>query len=206
MAKENITALTDEELIHRYRNSHKKIYLGELYQRYTHLVFGVCLKYFKNEEDAEDNTMQIFELLISELKRHHITAFRPWLYVVVKNHCMMEFRNIAKNNKVNRKLQYELGGISVENTEESHLLEEGDKEGDKEFVLEHLKNGIDELREEQQTCIELFYLKDCSYAEVSKITGYSLNEVKSYIQNGKKNLKRYITAKNEQEQKGNEIS
>ena len=197
MAKENISALTDEELVHRYRNSHETTYIGELYQRYTHLVYGVCMKYLKNEAIAEDLTMQIFEKLIADLKRHHVTAFKPWLHVVVKNECMMEFRKTSTAGKNELKLKFELNE-NVENAEAEHLKEAEDKE----FVLRYLKEGIDELKSEQRECIELFYLKECSYQEVSRITGYTMNEVKSYIQNGKRNLRNYITAKNDRAKEG----
>lgn len=182
----------------RYRNSHDMAYIGELYLRYTHLIYGVCVKYLRDEAAAEDATMQIFEKLITELKKHHITSLKPWLHAVVRNYCMMEFRKEATDGKRKAALKAELGGI-VENPEENHLNDAKDKE----FVLQHLKEGIDELKEEQRICIELFYLKDSSYSEISLITGYSANEVKSYIQNGKRNLKNFITAKNEQAQKGN---
>lgn len=193
MARENLTGVSDEELVHRYRNSYDTLYIGELYQRYTHLVFGVCMKYFKNEMESEDATMQIFEKLINDLKKHHITAFKPWLHTVVKNHCMMHFRKESTDAKRKQELKTATGNI-VENPEDVHLQEAQDKE----FVLQYLKDGIDELKEEQRTCIELFYLKECSYNEISTITGYSMNEVKSYIQNGKRNLKNYISARNEQ--------
>ena len=194
---ENYSILTDEELVERYRNSHETVYIGELYQRYTHLVFGVCMKYFKDEATAEDASMQIFEKLITELKKHHITAFKPWLHTVVKNHCMMLFRKDSTEEKRLGLLKKETGNV-VENPEENHLQEAAEKE----FILQHLKEGIDELKEEQRVCIELFYLKESSYAEITLITGFNLNEVKSYIQNGKRNLKNYITAKNERSQKG----
>lgn len=200
MQKETLTQLTDEELVHRYRNSHETKYVGELYQRYTHLVFGVCLKYLKNNAEAEDATMQIFEKLISELKKHHITTFKPWLYVVVKNECMMKFRKNSTEQKHLSSFKNEAGN-SVENTEDLHLQELEDKQ-DKEFILEHLQEGIEELKEQQQECIELFYMKDCSYLEITKITGYTMNEVKSHIQNGKRNLKKYIDVKNEQPENG----
>ena len=200
MQKETLTQLTDEELVHRYRNSHETKYVGELYQRYTHLVFGVCLKYLKNNAEAEDTTMQIFEKLISELKKHHITTFKPWLYVVVKNECMMKFRKNSTEQKHLSSFKNEAGN-SVENTEDLHLQELEDKQ-DKEFILEHLQEGIEELKEQQQECIELFYMKDCSYLEITKITGYTMNEVKSHIQNGKRNLKKYIDVKNEQPENG----
>ncbi len=196
---EDYTTLTDEELVERYRNSHETVYIGELYQRYTHLVFGVCMKYFKDEATAEDASMQIFEKLISELKKHHITAFKPWLHTVVKNHCMMLFRKESTEEKRKTMLKHDTGNV-VENPEENHLQEAAEKE----FILQHLKESIDELKEEQRICIELFYLKESSYSEISLITGYSQNEVKSYIQNGKRNLKNFITAKNERAQKGHD--
>jgi len=198
LVKEDITRLTDEELVHRYRNSHETSYIGELYQRYTHLVFGVCVKYLKQEAAAEDATMQIFEKLIADLKKHHIVSFKPWLHTVVKNHCMMEFRKNSSATKNNNQFKNDLKTV-VESEEADHLKEAQEKE----FVLEHLKEGIDELKPEQRECIELFYLKDCSYAEITKITGYSTNEVKSYIQNGKRNLKNYITAQHDKAQQGN---
>jgi RNA polymerase sigma-70 factor (ECF subfamily) len=86
----------------------------------------------------------------------------------------------------------------VENPDENHLSVVNDRE----FVLQYLKEGIDELKDEQRVCIELFYIKNVSYSEISTITGYGLKEVKSYIQNGKRNLRNYITAKNEQSQEG----
>ncbi len=197
MAREDYSAISDEELVQRYRNSHETIYIGELYQRYTHLVFGVCMKYFRNEAEAEDATMQIFEKLINDLKKHHITAFKPWLHIVVKNHCMMHFRKETSQGKKMADLKYELKG-GVENPEESHLEEALEKE----YILQHLHEGIETLKKEQRICVELFYLKDQSYVQISEATGYSLNEVKSYIQNGKRNLKNFISLKNEQAKKG----
>jgi len=196
--KEDFKNLSDEDLVHRYRNSHETYYVGELYERYTHLVFGVCLKYLKNEAVAEDVTMQVFEKLMTDLKRHHITAFKSWLYVVVKNHCMMQLRKESGDNKKKKEWRNEVSEF-MENMEADHLQESEDRGTDKEFILQHLKHGVDELREEQRMCIELFYLKDCSYNEISAITGYSMKEVKSNIQNGKRNLKNFVNAKNDEQ-------
>ncbi|MBL0311059.1 MAG: sigma-70 family RNA polymerase sigma factor [Bacteroidetes bacterium] len=194
---ESYKELADEELIHRYRNSHQTAYVGELYQRYTHLVFGVCIKYYKNVADAEDATMQIFEHLIKELKKHDIQSFKPWLHVVVKNHCMMRFRKEASEGKKQGQWEKDTQGV-VESGDTEHLNEVEDKE----FILKHLHDGIEELKEEQRTCIELFYMKNCSYSEITAITGYNTKEVKSHIQNGKRNLKNIINKKNDRQQKG----
>lgn len=121
--------------------------------------------------------------------------------MVVKNHCMMHFRKESSESKKEAKLKFELGNI-VEKEEVDHLQEAEDKR----FVLQYLKEGIDELKDEQRTCVELFYLKECSYTEISSMTGFTLNEVKSHLQNGKRNLKNYITAKNNEAQNGkNEV-
>jgi RNA polymerase sigma-70 factor (ECF subfamily) len=66
-----------------------------------------------------------------------------------------------------------------------HLNKAEEKE--KQFVA--LENAIEELSAEQKKCVDLFYLKEKSYVEIAEITGFTLNEVKSYIQNGKRNLK-----------------
>jgi RNA polymerase sigma factor (sigma-70 family) len=182
--------LSDEELVHRYRNSHDTAYIGELYVRYTHLVYGVCLKYFHNDADAQDAVMQIFEKLIKELKKHHIEAFRPWLHTVVRNHCMMQFRQEAGTTKKEAELKKTLKD-SVESPDTDHL-HNGDE---KELMVLYLSTGMESLKEEQRACVEMFYLQDKSYQQISEETGYSLNEVKSYIQNGKRNLKNYITEK-----------
>lgn len=192
--------MTDEELVHRYRNSHETAYVGELYQRYTHLVYGVCMKYLRNEAEAEDVTMQIFEKLIQDLKKHHVTVFKPWLHIVVKNECMMKFRKETTNAKKQTKLKFELN-TSVESEPVDHLQDAEDKKqeaDDKEFVLRHLQEGIDELKDEQRQCIELFYMKEATYSQIVSITGYSMNEVKSHLQNGKRNLKKFIIAKNDE--------
>ena len=181
--------MSDEELVERYRNSHDTAYI-ELYVRYTHLVYGVCLKYFHSDADAQDAVMQIFEKLIVELKKHHVETFRPWLHTVVKNHCMMHFRKEAAANKKEAQLINNVKA-SVENIEPDHQ----DTELEKEQMAKYLSNGLTGLKEEQRRCVELFYLKDRSYQQIAEETGYSLNEVKSYIQNGKRNLKIYITDK-----------
>lgn len=188
--------LSDEELINRYRNSHDLKYVGELYHRYSHLAYGVCLKYFKNNAAAQDAVMQIFEKLISDLKKYHVTTFKSWLHTVIRNHCMMQFRantaTIRNTQEYKQEIQNE-PQFDMENQLELHL----EAAEEKEWLLEHLNESINDLRDEQKSCIELFYLKEKSYQEISAITGYSLNEVKSYIQNGKRNLKNIIIAKHE---------
>jgi RNA polymerase sigma-70 factor (ECF subfamily) len=150
----------------------------------------VCLKYFQNDADAQDAVMQIFEKLIKELKKHHVEAFKPWLHIVVKNHCMMHFRKEASDTRKEAELKNNVKG-AVENIDTDHL----DSEAEREQMVSYLATGMSSLRDEQRACVEMFYLKNMSYQQISEQTGYSMNEVKSYIQNGKRNLKNYITEK-----------
>ncbi len=188
MSKINYHNVADEDLVEYYRNSHDTVYVGELYTRYTHLVYGVCMKYLQNDNDAKDATMQIFEKLLKELKKHHITAFKPWLYMVVKNYCMMEFRKAASQKTNTQKIVKEQQQ-NVETDVDAHL----DEKAEKELMLNGLEKGLSALKPEQQQCVKLFYLEELSYKDIAEKTGFSLNDVKSHIQNGKRNLKLFLT-------------
>ena len=175
---------TDEELIHQYQLTQDTGYLGELYQRYTHLVYGMCLKYFKEEEDSKDAVMQIFEKLLQVLKTQEVSKFQHWLHVLVRNFCLMELRKRkSRDTTYLEPLAESNPGILNIPQEDNFQLEE---------QLQHLENGLDHIPPSQKSCIELFYLQKKCYQEIAAITGYDLNKVKSYIQNGKRNLKIYL--------------
>jgi RNA polymerase sigma-70 factor (ECF subfamily) len=180
---------SDEELITSYRFSHDTKYIGELYQRYTSLVFGVCMKYLKDPMEAEDAVMQIFEKLMEDLKRHEVDYFKGWLHMVARNHCLMKLRKDQTSLKRESGYQNHQQTL-MESGESIHL---NDEAAEKEQVLELMHLHLSDLKEEQKTCIELFYLKDKSYKEVAEMTGFSLKEVKSHIQNGKRNLRNKMT-------------
>ncbi len=181
-------------LLTQYRISGDLSIVGELYKRYSHLVFGVCMKYLKNEALAEDLSMQVFEKLITDLKNHEVNNFRPWLHMVTRNECLMHLRR----DKKMRVVELEPGRTEdddadvVEFASEEHL----DDVHLKEEQLVMLEAGIRELNEDQRTCIELFFLHKRSYQEIADLTGYDLNKVKSYIQNGKRNLRIYMEKRN----------
>lgn len=179
----NIQSLTDNELIVRYKKSGDNSLVGELYKRYSHLVYGVCLKYFKNEEESKDAVLQIFEKLMTDLKKHEVANFKSWLHSVAKNHCLMFLRKQQTQQK--RVNEYE-ATYQVEEVFSAPFAVHEKEE--KELVLTDLEKAITTLKEEQRICIELFFLQEKRYNEVSDITGFTIKQVKSYIQNGKRNL------------------
>ena len=184
----DLKSLSDEELIHHFKTSFDNSIISELFERYTHLLFGVCMKYLKNQEDSKDAVMQVFEQLFEKLKTQNIQNFKSWIYTVAKNHCLMKIRHdqtILKHREVvYSKMQEEI----MEFTETNHPY----KEEELNSPIPKLKKGIEQLNVSQRRCIELLYLQDKSYKEVADITGYSMKQVKSYIQNGKRNLKIYL--------------
>lgn len=187
---ENLSVLTDPELIARYKFTLDKNYVGELFKRYSHLVLGLCINYFKNKDEAKDALIQIFEKLFEELRKREVENFPGWLTFVSRNHCISVLRK--RKTEFERKTDY---SYSEEKFVESY---EGLRHDEKEIQLQQLEEAVKQLDYEQRICIELFYLKERSYNEISAATGFSLKEVKSYLQNGKRNLRILFSTKNEQ--------
>ena len=160
-------------------------------ERYALLVLSVCMKYLKDESLAKDLTMQVFENLFVDLKKHQISNFRPWLYTVAKNSCLLYLR---KDKRSNEKLEQYKKDTALVMEKELFMYPDEDA---KEQLLLKLEACLTKLNSEQRIAIDLFFLQNKSYYEVAEITGYNLNEVKSYIQNGKRNLKQCITTNDE---------
>lgn len=179
----NRPRLSDSDLIDRYRFSHDNAYIGELFLRYSHMLFGVCLKYTKDEEKAKDTVMDVFEKVLKELKRHPVENFRTWVYSVAKNQCLMDLRKEKRVDARQEEFEY-LSKETVEFDLPEHLNGESDAETDRK-----LDAAIDELKDGQRECIRMFYFEKRSYEEIEAKTGYSYKEVKSFLQNGKRNLK-----------------
>jgi RNA polymerase sigma factor (sigma-70 family) len=180
-----LSHLSDNELVQAYKATSDKLLVGELYKRYTHLVLGMCIHYFKDKDVAKDVVVQIFEKLFDELKKREIESFKGWLTFVVRNYCISELRKMQTQLNRDLEYQYEVKQQAIEVDSEALAAEEQ--------KLEVLEKALDSLNPFQKRCIELFYLKNMSYIQIVEMTGYSVNEVKSYIQNGKRNLKMLMT-------------
>jgi len=181
--KKKISHHTDIELLDKYRLDGNSAWLGELYNRYSHLVFGLCLKYLKDEEAAKDAVLNIFEKLIAELKNREVATFQHWLYAVSKNHCLSILRNDGREHR--RKVVYH-HEVSSNVMEENDILSHAQM---RETNLLRLEAAIRKLSDEQKECITLFYLNERSYKDIVETTGYTIGEVKSHLQNGRRNLR-----------------
>ena len=178
--------ISDQELLKNFYTTHDAEWLGILLPRYTLLLLGVCMKYLKNEEEARDCVQQIFLKVITELRKYKVEYFKSWLYMVAKNHCLMKIRDSH-------------GKIPVELTERN--MQGAEELPDKQSLLqddqaiELMNEALGELSPEQRQCVTLFYLQKKSYQEISEETRFTMMQVKSYIQNGKRNLKLMIEKK-----------
>jgi len=176
--------ISDKELMDHYYSDGNNEWIGILLQRYTLLLLGTCMKYLKNEQDAKDSVQQIFLKVITEIPKYRVEYFKSWLYMVARNYCLMLLRD--KN-------------IILPVVEEKHgqLTEETDLDAilSKEKNLNLIEDSLQELNEDQKKCVVLFYIHKRTYNEISDHTGFSLLQVKSYIQNGKRNLKLLVERK-----------
>lgn len=168
----------DQELLERYLATRNLELLGQLFRAHSSMVYYVCYRYFQNTERSKDAVMQIFEELVKKIDKQEIRQFASWLYVLTKNYCLMQLRS-------DKKIQY----VSFEEFVEFPVNQHQSDYHEKEQALTALEKCIEKLPDRQKQSIDLFFLNEKCYKEIVELTGFNLNEVKSYIQNGKRNLK-----------------
>lgn len=177
--------ISEQELLDRYYSDGSKEWLGILLQRYTLLLLGVCMKYLKQEDAARDAVQQVFLKAITELEKYKVDYFKSWLYMIAKNYCLMQLRDKGK-----RPVEWSDGlAATIEANDELQAIK------DKDQLLDWMHEGLQELNSDQQQCVILFYLEKKSYQQISEQTGFNLLQVKSHIQNGKRNLKLMLMRK-----------
>lgn len=178
LIKKISSAKSDQELVQEYKEGGSMDVLGELYSRYMDLVYGVCLKYLKEPEEAKDSVINIFEELVSKLKKYEVANFKGWLYQLAKNYCLMKLRsNKGKPVNVEMDVMYLAENNHPDNTEEK----------EQNFMM--MEDCMKQLPQEQKEAIELFYLKEKCYKEIAEATKMEINKIRSFIQNGRRNLK-----------------
>jgi RNA polymerase sigma-70 factor (ECF subfamily) len=185
---------SDEEILDEFRSTGNLDLLGELYSRYMHLVYGVCLKYLRERDESMDAVMQIFEKLITEIPRHKIENFRSWLHVVTKNYCLMQLRS-EKTRTERMTVWMNDPTFFMENDEVLHRIDEDEAKMDKK-----LTDCIEKLNSEQKESISLFYFGDKCYNEIAATMNIDEKKVKSYLQNAKRNLKLCLEKKHGREE------
>ncbi len=174
---------SDEELLKHYKQSGNKDLFADLFKKHVSVVYGTCLFYLQDKDEAQDATMQLFEKLMLDINNREIDNFKGWLSFVVRNHCISIIRkNKSQNKNIKSYYEFEYEDANYETEEKINTVSD-------DVMLENMKQCLPKLKENQRLCVELFYLNNKSYQDIANQTGFTLNEVKSYIQNGKRNLK-----------------
>lgn len=180
------SAQTDEELLHRFRSTGDNAWLGLLLQRYTMLLLGVAMKYLKDKDAAQDAVQQIFLKSLTHLPAGEIGNFKGWLYILMRNHCLQHLRD-----RTHLSGEEAIQWLPAEADRKEEALQ-------KEVTLTEMESALQGLALEQQSCVSAFYLQRKSYQTIMDETGFSFAQVKSFIQNGKRNLKIILTRRMQQ--------
>ncbi len=183
---------TDEELLKLYKNAQDDLVIELLFERYSHLLLGLSLNYINEIENCQDIVMEVFEKLGSKILQFEIKNFKQWITTVVRNECLMFLR---------KEKRHEHTSIDNEkfNIERNVELSISEHHSDEDINPDKINGFIKQLKPEHQVCITKFYFDNKSYKEITEETGYTLKEVKSYLQNAKRKLKILMTENNEQE-------
>lgn len=177
---------SDEELLKHYKQSGNKELFADLFKKHVSVVYGTCLFYLQDKDEAQDATMQLFEKLMLDINNREIDNFKGWLSFVVRNHCISLIRkNKSQSKNIKSYYEFEYEAPDYETEEKINSVND-------DVLLENMKTCLPKLKENQRICVELFYLKNKSYQDIANETNFSLNEIKSYIQNGKRNLKLFL--------------
>ena len=172
--------MDEKQLLQHYKQTGSLDALGKLYAPYMSLLYGVCYKYLQDAEQSQDAVMQIFDELIDKLRVYEVDNFKSWVYVYARNFCLMQLRKNKQMTKVD---------IEDNLYESEQSLHDNDDKKWEEKDFEKLETCIAALNPEQENCIRLFYLEQKCYKDIADQTGYDIAKVKSYIQNGRRNLK-----------------
>lgn len=176
--------ISDDELLNNFYRDKDNHWLGVLFERYTLLLFGVSMKYLRNEEEAKDAVQQVFLKAITELHKYEVQYFKSWLYMIARNHCLMRLRHKSGNVNIE-------GQNIIDDTDPQEIQ----KHTEKDKRLDLMNDSLSELSAEQKQCVTLFYLDKKSYQQIADETGFTVMQVKSYIQNGKRNLRNLLEKK-----------
>ncbi|MBL7713370.1 MAG: sigma-70 family RNA polymerase sigma factor [Chitinophagaceae bacterium] len=178
MSYSDIKSRTDEELIALFQQSGDNQWLGVLLERHTLLLLGIAMKYLKDKDQAHDAVQQVFIKTLTRFPENPVQNFKGWLYILMRNHCLGVLR--SNSFRAPEELLNTLAAPETK-TQEEWIHDE--------LMRQNLHQALQSLNPDQQTCIRLFYIEKRSYKEIMEQTTFSFEQVKSYVQNGKRNLK-----------------
>ena len=180
---------SDEQMVQRFQKSGDTYYAALLFERYNELTVSMSLSYLKNQMDAEDATMECFEVLVRDLATTEVKNFGGWYYSVVRN-LLLKYKRQSKKVQSTDLVEDVHANAAEMDVEE--LFDDMPKP-EMEAVLEE---AFSALKEEQATALKLFFLEGKSYDAIAAAMEVDIKKVKSLIQNGKRKMKIVLEQRN----------
>ncbi len=169
--------MTEQELIKACRKRHRKAQ-KTLYERYTPKMFGICRRYVKRHEDAEDVLVEAFFKVLTNIDQYKGEgSFEGWIRRIVVNECLMFLRK-----KHNFHLTLEIADFDMPN----YYTAQQDLEAD------DILNVLDQLPTGYRTVFNLYVLEGYKHREIAELLGISINTSKSQLILAKKKLKQAL--------------
>lgn len=174
----------DEFWIRAYFQSGDSEYWGRIFEKYKKRIFLRCLTLLQDNEDASDLTSETFIKAHENIQKYDMKRpFFPWLQQIATNLCidLLRRKTIIQFTQTDEKIEF-------------HSAEDVTKKVENRELGDTILKALKSLKNHQKRCFCLFYIHRKSYKEIAELTGYSYNDVRSYIQNGKRKFKLVMQA------------
>ncbi len=183
-------------LLQKYKESKEVIYIGEIYSRYIHLVYGVCLAEINSRQKAQIAVMNIYDKLIAKESLPEEKDFKLWLYVVTLNYCRALKGELTEKDK-----QFEIIDDLMWKAEvEYHYNLTTFNTESYTFALNKiLKSNENELTNTQKSYLHYFYKQKKSYSEIATIENTTTEKVMQLLKTTRKQINSLIQKHGNQE-------
>ena len=184
--------MSEENFIDDLKKGHRNAF-AQLIDDYQDKVFGKCLSFVPNKEDAEDIAQEVFVEVFKSIKKFKgNSTLSTWIYRITTNKCLEFIRK--KNTKKRFAFLQSLFGNEVPLDRTSYFTEfkhPGILLENQEDA-EVLYSAIDRLPEDQRVAFTLHKIEGLSYKEISEITEKSIPSIESLLFRAKKNLQKLL--------------
>lgn len=171
--------MTDIELIEacmRENPSAQK----QLYDKYSSKLYGICLRYCKNEEEAQDILQDSFIKIFTKLNTFQYTgSFEGWLKRITTNTAIEHYRK----------------KVDLEQVDEITFNPYLSIDSEKTLEVEELLKMIQELPEGYRMIFNMYAIDGFTHSEIAEKLGISEGTSKSQLSRARASLQKKFKEK-----------
>jgi len=176
MGEENLESVPDEVLAQRFQTTGGPQYFSEIFRRYKKSVFAGCLAMLRSRMVAEELTQETFIRLFTRIDTFRGGSFKAWIHRVARNLCLNQLADHGRGEAISY--------------EDARAPGEPVKGLEPEFLIRNeVRTILNQLTAQQRITMKLFYLDGYRYGEIGERLGLSPEQVKSSLQNGKRQFR-----------------